>query len=195
MAYQMDMYPVQYDVEYPGSGRNRLTAFFRIILVIPIFLVLIMASAGLGYLGFGTALMIIFRKKYPRYWFDFQLELRRFSARLGAYIGMLRDEYPSTDEHQSVTLDIAYPDAGTQLNRFMPIIKWFLAIPHLLIVSVLWIVSLIVVLIGWLSILILGRFPRGMFDFVVGVNRWGERVNAYAFMLTTDRYPPFRFGP
>jgi hypothetical protein len=195
MVYTTDMYPVQLSVDYPEDGRNRLTALFRIILMIPIIIVVVMASAGAGNLTFATVLMILFRKKYPRWWFDFNLELRRLSARLNAYTSLLRDEYPSTDEEQAVHLEIAYPDAAGQLNRFMPLIKWLLAIPHYVILIILGICTFVVTLIGWLAILILGQYPRGLFEFVVGVARWGERVNAYAGMLVTDRYPPFRLSP
>jgi hypothetical protein len=195
MVYTTDMYPVQLSVDYPEDGRNRLTALFRIILMIPIIIVVVMASAGAGFLTFATVLMILFRKKYPRWWFDFNLELRRLSARLNAYTSYLRDEYPSTDEEQAVHLEIAYPDAEGQLNRFMPLIKWLLAIPHYVILIILGICTFVVTLIGWLAILILGQYPRGLFEFVVGVARWGERVNAYAGMLVTDRYPPFRLSP
>jgi hypothetical protein len=195
MVYTTDMYPVQLSVDYPEDGRNRLTALFRIILMIPIIIVVVMASAGAGNLTFATVLMILFRKKYPRWWFDFNLELRRLSARLNAYTSLLRDEYPSTDEEQAVHLEIAYPDAAGQLNRFMPLIKWLLAIPHYVILIILWICTFVVTLIAWFAILIVGRYPRGLFEFVVGVARWGERVNAYVFMLVTDRYPPFRLSP
>jgi hypothetical protein len=195
MVYTTDMYPVQLSVDYPEDGRNRLTALFRIILMIPIIIVVVMASAGAGNLTFATVLMILFRKKYPRWWFDFNLELRRLSARLNAYTSLLRDEYPSTDEEQAVHLEIAYPDAEGQLNRFMPLIKWLLAIPHYVILIILWICTFVVTLIAWFAILIVGRYPRGLFEFVVGVARWGERVNAYVFMLVTDRYPPFRLSP
>ncbi len=194
MVYTTDMYPVQLSVDYPEDGRNRLTALFRIILMIPIIIIVAMASAGAGYLSLATVPMILFRKKYPRWWFDFMLEIRRFSARVNAYTSLLRDEYPSTDEHQAVHLEIAYPDAGGQLNRFMPLIKWLLAIPHYVVLIILWICALVVTLIAWFAILIVGRYPRALFDFVVGTARWGERVNAYAFLLTTDKYPPFRLG-
>jgi hypothetical protein len=193
--YEADMYPVQLDVEYPEEPRNRLTTFFRLILMIPIVIMAILVSWSAGLLSLATLLMILFRKKYPRWWFDFNLELRRLSARLNAYTSYLRDEYPSTDEEQAVHLEIAYPDAAGQLNRFMPLIKWLLAIPHYVILIILWICTFVVTLIAWFAILIVGRYPRGLFEFVVGVARWGERVNAYVFMLVTDRYPPFRLSP
>ena len=228
MAYNMDMYPVQFDVEYPES-RNRLTALVRLILVIPIAVIIALVSpsafdatqgiqadpacravcegvaalpvteaiegvyVGLG-LYIAIALMILFRKKYPRWWFNWNLELARFAARIAAYIFLLRDEYPSTDEEQAVSLDIAYPDAE-QLNRVMPFIKWLLAIPHFIVLFLLGILAFFVTIIAWFAILIVGRYPRGLFNFTVGLMRWGNRVFAYAALLTTDRYPPFRFGP
>ena len=193
MVYNTDMYPVQFDVEYPEEGRNRLTTLFRLILIIPALVVITLAIYGVGFLTLATALMILFRKKYPRQWFDFQLAIARLSARLNAYTGLLRDEYPSTDEQQAVTLDIAYPDSE-QLNRIMPLIKWLLAIPHYMVLFVLGIIAMIVTIIAWFAILIVGRFPRGIFNFSVGVSRWSVRVSAYAYMLTTDRYPPFRLS-
>jgi hypothetical protein len=193
MVYSTDMYPVQFDVEYPEEGRNRLTTLFRLILMIPALVVITLAIYGVGFLTLATALMILFRKKYPRQWFDFQLAIARLSARLNAYTCLLRDEYPSTDEQQAVTLDIAYPDSE-QLNRIMPLIKWLLAIPHYMVLFVLGIIAMIVTIIAWFAILIVGRFPRGIFNFSVGVSRWSVRVSAYAYMLTTDRYPPFRLS-
>ncbi len=189
--YDSDMYPVQLDIDYPDEPRNRVTTLFRPILMIPI---LVLAAVLGSAMVLPVVFMVLFRKKYPRWWFDFNLELRRFNARLGAYILLLRDEYPSTDEEQAVSLEIAYPDAGGQLNRVMPIFKWILAIPHYIVLAVLGIVTLVVAVIAWFSILIVGRYPRGLFEFTLGVLRWGERVTAYAFLMTTDRYPPFRLG-
>ena len=206
---QDNAYPVQFNVDYPDGPRNRLTALVRIILVIPILIVVALVS---GYSSSGnltvdqatsplvvggvvwsaTILMLLFRRKYPRWWFDWNLELQRFSARVGAYLGLLRDEYPSTDEEQSVHLDIPYPAAEKDLNRFLPLVKWLLAIPHYIVLIILGLIEFIITIIAWLAILILGRYPKGMFDFVVGVSRWGYRVAAYAFLLSTDRYPPFR---
>ena len=215
MVYNADMYPVQFDVEYQEEGRNRLTALVRIILAIPIMIVIGLISASFVNIGdpdpnwdrgdtsaliaasglwLATMLMIVFRAKYPRWWFDWNLEVSRFSARVGAYLFLLRDEYPSTDEHQAVTLDIAYPDVQEQLNRVLPLFKWLLAIPHYIVLAILGIVSLFVALFAWVAILITGRYPVWMFNYIVGVFRWGIRVIAYAFLLTTDRYPPFRFS-
>ena len=207
--YSDDMYPVQFSVDYPEEPRNRLSALVRIILAIPIIVILTLIGRYLnidnigqfstllvagGGLWVATVLMILFRHKYPRWWFDWGLEVQRFSARVGAYVFLLRDEYPSTDEEQAVHLDIAFPDVEGQLNRFMPLVKWLLAIPHYIILIVLGLVVCILTVIAWFAILIVGRYPRAMFDFVVGVDRWVYRVTAYVFLLTTDRYPPFRLS-
>ena len=208
---QGDRYPVQFSVDYPDGARDRLSALFRIILAIPIVVVLSLVSgytmsgeleidealsplfAG-GVVWTALLLMLLFRRKYPRWWFDWNLELQRFGARVGAYIFLLRDEYPSTDEEQAVHLNIPYPNAQEDLNRFLPIIKWLLAIPHYVALIVLGVIALVLTVIAWLAILITGRYPTEIFSFVVGVGRWGYRVTAYAFLLTTDRYPPFRLG-
>jgi hypothetical protein len=200
-------YPVQLSIDYQESS-NRLSVLLRIILVIPIMVVLGAVSGTIltgdrdldqalaplfvgGWLFLGPLLMILFRKKYPKWWFDWNLALTRFETRVAAFLLLLRDEYPSTDEEQSVHLNIEYPNAETDLNRFLPIIKWILAIPHYIVLIVLGILAVLVTILAWLLILILGRYPRGMFDFVVGVNRYGLRVGAYMWLLTTDRYPPF----
>jgi hypothetical protein len=152
------------------------------------------AGAG-GLLFFGPLLMILFRQKYPRWWFDWNLELQRFGNRVTAYLALMDDRYPATDEQQSVRLVYPYPDAVQDLNRWLPLVKWFLAIPHYLVLAFLEIAAVVVVFIAWFAILFTGRYPRGMFDFVAGVIRWHNRVIAYAFVLVTDRYPPFRLSP
>jgi len=192
-------YPVKFNVDYPDSPRNRLTALFRIILVIPIIIVLWQVSGGSaaagGILVLSPLLMILFRRKYPRWWFDWNLALLKFSARVAAYLLLMRDEYPSTDEEQSVHLEFPYPDVEAELNRWLPLVKWLLAVPHYIILFFLGIAAIIAVVISGLSILFTGRYPVGLFNFVVGTLRWEFRVLAYAFLLVTDRYPPFRLGP
>jgi hypothetical protein len=205
-------YPVQLDVEYPERALNRLSTAFRIFTIIPIAIVLgavsgetfswyggngarvVIATAG-GVVFAGPLLMILFREKYPRWWFDWNLELTRFSTRVALYAALLDDRYPSTDEAQSLRLDIPYPDARTDLNRWLPLVKWFLAIPHYIVLAFLGLAAFVSVVIAWFAILFTGRYPRGLFDFVVGVGRWGVRVSSYAFLLATDRYPPFSLSP
>jgi hypothetical protein len=151
------------------------------------------AGAG-GLLFLGPLVMILFRQKYPRWWFDWNRELMRFSNRVGVYIALMDDHYPSTDEHQNVALDFEYPDAKEGLNRWLPLVKWFLAIPHYILLAFLWIAALVAVIIAWFAILFTGRYPRGLFEFVLGVFRWTNRVVAYAFVLVTDQYPPFQLS-
>ncbi len=203
-------YPVQFSVDYPDRALDRLTTFFRIFVAIPIAIVLGAVSGGTwqstssgrtavvaagGLLFFGPLLMILFRQKYPRWWFDWNLELQRFGNRVGTYLALMDDRYPSTTDHQSVHLDYAYPDAASELNRWLPLVKWFLAIPHYIVLAFLDIAAVVAVIIVWFAILFTGHYPRGMFDFVEGVFRWHNRVIAYAFVLVTDQYPPFRLSP
>jgi hypothetical protein len=139
--------------------------------------------------------MILFRQKYPRWWFDWNRELLRFSNRIGVYLALMDDRCPSTDEEQAVDLDFPYPDAKTELNRWLPLVKWLLAIPHYIVLAFLFLAAIVSVVIAWFAILFTGRYPRGLFDYLVGVGRWTNRVVAYAFTLVTDRYPPFRLAP
>jgi hypothetical protein len=206
-------YPVQFSIDYPDRPLDRVTTAFRIFAIIPIAVVLetisgggswqssyghstttVAAGAG-GLLFLGPLLMILFRQKYPRWWFDWNLELQRFSNRVGAYLVLMDDQYPSTDDHQSVHLDYPYPDAARDLNRWLPLVKWLLAIPHYIVLFFLNIAAIVVVIAAWFAILFTGLYPRGMFDFVQGVIRWNNRVIGYAATLVTDEYPPFRLAP
>ncbi len=203
-------YAVRFDVDVPDGPRNRVTAAFRIFVAIPILMVLGavgggsiaagasdsrgVAAAG-GILFFGPLLMILFRQKYPRWWFDWNLELSRFSNRVAAYLLLLRDEYPATDAQQAVHLDIDYPDVPRDLNRWLPLVKWFLVIPHLVVLFFLSIAAFFAAIFAWFAILFTGRYPAGLFNFAVGVMRWHNRVAGYALVLVTDRYPPFALNP
>jgi Domain of unknown function (DUF4389) len=197
-------YPVQFSVEYPDRDLNRWKTAFRLILAIPILVVAAvlgvwggahsLAIAG-GVLFLPALLLIVFRRKYPRWWFDWNLELLRFENRIYAYLALMDDRYPSTYERQAVTLEFPYPDAERDLNRWLPLVKWFLAIPHYIVLFFLWVAAVFVIIFAWFAILFTGRYPRGLFDYVLGVLRWGNRVAAYAFVLVTDRYPPFRLSP
>ena len=199
-------YPASLMIDYPEK-LNRLTTFFRIFTIIPIFIILVLLTSsthestssqgwrfvhnGGGISFLPTLLMILFRKKYPRWWFDWNLSLTKFAIRVFSYLLFLRDEYPSTDEEQSVHIEIPYPDVPKDLNRWLPLVKWLLAIPHYVVLACLAIAAIVCVVIAWFAILFTGHYPRGLFDFVAGVYRWGLRVAAYAFLLTTDRYPLF----
>jgi hypothetical protein len=208
-------YPVRLAIAYPDRELNRVTTFFRLFTVIPIAIVLAAIGGSFAVSGYandsGTMvtsgatfggllvlpplLMIVFRRKYPRWWYDWNLELSRFSMRVGAYFQLLDDTYPSTDEQQSVWLELDYPDAQRDINQIMPLVKWLLAIPHFIVLLFLGVAAFFVLIYAWFAILFTGRYPRGAFDFIVGVNRWYMRVMGYAFLMLTDRYPPFSLDP
>jgi len=208
MAAQPPEFPMTIDVEYPERELNRFTTAFRLFAAIPILIILALVSgAGSGIKAHAvqlfqsgglvvlpTILMLVFRQKYPRWWFDWNLALMRFNTRVVAYLALLRDEYPSTDEEQFVHLAIPYPDAMHELNRWLPLVKWFLAIPHYVVLVFLFAASVCCVVVAWFAIVFTGRYPRSLFEFLVGVLRWSLRVTAYAFLLSTDRYPPFQLS-
>ncbi len=202
-------YPVRFRVDVPDAPRDRLTTAFRIFVAIPIAIVLGLVSGGTfgadngssrgfaaagGLVVLAPVVMILFRQKYPRWWFDWNLQLLRFTNRVSAYVLLLRDDYPSTDAEQAVHLDIDYPDVPRDLNRWLPLVKWLLAIPHYIVLFFLSIAAIVAAIVAWFSILFTGSYPPGLFDFVVGVMRWHNRVAGYAFVLATDRYPPFRLS-
>jgi Domain of unknown function (DUF4389) len=207
-------YSARLEIDYPDR-LDRVTTAFRVFMIIPIAIVLSLVSAAAtstttiyasgeiikkttstgggiaGGLFAATALMILFRQRYPRWWFDFALAFNRFGTRVGAYLALLTDRYPSTEDEQAVHLDLDYPDAQVGLNRWLPLVKWILALPHYVVLLFLGVGAVVAVVIAWFAILFTGRYPRGLFDYVVGVGRWGLRVQAYAFLLLTDAYPPF----
>jgi hypothetical protein len=198
-------YPVQFAVNYPDRALNRLTTALRVVVAIPILVVLESVSGGhfsaragnvVTYgagatLFLGPLLMIVFRRKYPRWWFDWNLELQRFGNRVLVFLALMDDRYPSTDDRQSVHLDYQYPDAAEDLNRWLPLVKWLLVIPHFVVLVFLWVAAMVAVVAAWFAIVFTGRYPRGIFAFVEGVLRWTQRVLGYAFLLVTDKYPPF----
>src|SRR5205823_3302635 len=196
-------YPVQFDVDFPERKLDRLRTALRLIAAIPIVIVLSLLSGptinddnritlviGGATVFLPLVLMLVFRQKYPRWWFDWNLNLLRFSNRVAAYLALLDDRYPSTDDEQAVHLDFPYPDTH-QMNRWLPLVKWLLAIPHYVVLFFLWIGALVSIVIAWFAILFTGTYPRSLFNYVVGVLRWNNRVMAYAFTLVTDQYPPF----
>ncbi|MBY5162731.1 DUF4389 domain-containing protein [Salsipaludibacter albus] len=219
MTTSTDRYPARLAVDYP-ERLDRVTTFFRLLWAIPILVILALLSAGsdttvvwlqesgewisetsqtgggvMAGLAVATALMIVVRQRYPRWWFDFAREFTRFATRIGAYLALLTDRYPATEDEQAVHLELDYPtDVEHDLNRWLPLVKWILVIPHVVVLAVLAIGAVLAVLVAWVAILFTGRYPRALFDYVVGVFRWGLRVQAYATLLLTDRYPPFRLA-
>jgi hypothetical protein len=205
-------YPLTFSVDYPDRNLNRLTSAFRVFTIIPIAILAASveggtfgaqaggqgvryAGGGIGVLFVPVLLMLLFRKKYPRWWYDWNLQLTRFTNRVGVYFALMDDRYPSTDEEQSVRLDFPYPNAEHELSRGLPLVKWLLAIPHYIILFFLTIAAVLAAIMAWFAILVTGRYPRGLFDYIEGVIRWHNRVAAYALLLITDRYPPFSLQP
>ncbi len=205
-------YPATLTIDYPDRMLNRLTSFFRIFVAIPVAIILGLLGSGAYTLGVHSqfwrsclttagllflplVLMILFRKKYPKWWFDWNLALTKFSYRVASYVLLLRDEYPSTDEEQAVHLGLVYPNVQTELGRGWPLIKWFLAIPHYIVLFFLFIAMVVMSIVAWFAILFTGRYPKGIFEFTVGVLRWALRVSAYALLLVTDKYPAFSLEP
>lgn len=204
-------HPVQFSIDYPERPLNRLTSALRIFTAIPILIVLAtiggftarydasgsartFAAGGTGLLALPPLLLILFRQRYPRWWFDWNQQLLRFSNRVGVYLALMDDRYPSTEEQQAVHLDFDYPDAARELNRWLPLVKWLLAIPHYVVLFFLYVGAFFAVIGAWFAILFTGRYPRGLFDYLEGVGRWHNRVVAYALILVTDVYPPFRLS-
>ena len=187
----MKQYPVNLKIEYSEKS-NKSTALFRLVLIIPIILILAIISSYAEALSLAVGLLILFREKYPKWWFDWNVGITKFTYRIVAYGLLMRDEYPSTDDEQAVKVDIPYPDVKKDLNRWMPLVKWILAIPHIIVLIFIFIAVVFCSVFAWFAILLTGRYPKVIFDFVEGFLRWSLRVNAYMLLLTTDEYPPFR---
>ena len=208
MSSSADPQAARLTIDYPDRDLDRVSTALRLVYAIPVMIVLGVVAGGVagdtagetggrigafggGVLVLPVLLMIVFRNKYPRWWFDFNLQLARFSTRVLSYLALMSDRYPSTDDEQSVHLDLDYPNVSEDLNRWLPLVKWLLAVPHYVALLFLGAAAVIGVVIAWFSVLFTGRYPRAIFGFVEGVLRWALRVEAYAFLLVTDRYPPF----
>ncbi len=208
MSSSADAHAARLTIDYPDRDLDRVSTALRLVYAIPVMIVLGVVAGGVagdtagetggrigafggGLLVLPVLLMIVFRNKYPRWWFDFNLQLARFSTRVLSYLALMSDRYPSTDDEQSVHLDLDYPNVPEDLNRWLPLVKWLLAVPHYVALLFLGVAAAIGVVIAWFSVLFTGRYPRAIFGFVEGVLRWALRVEAYAFLLVTDRYPPF----
>jgi len=189
----MQEYPVNLKIDYPESS-DRLTALFRLILVIPIVIILGLISSYAEALSFAIAMMILFKEKYPKWWFDWNIGITKFAYRIAAYVFLMRDEYPATDNDQSVHLTVPYPDVKQDLKRWMPLVKWILVIPHIIVLVIIFFGVVLGIIFALFAILFTGKYPKGIFNFIEGFLRWTLRVSAFALLLTTDQYPPFRLS-
>lgn len=202
--------PTELSIDYPDRKLNRVKTFLRPILAIPILIILgglfgapFFWEQGMwhwkipalpAFVIGPTALMILFKQKYPSWWFDWNLNMTRFSTRVFSYMALLTDVYPSTDDPQGVDLKLYRPNPEEDLVRWMPYLKWFLAIPHYVVLFFLNTAGTMAIVLAWFSILFTGRYPKKLFNFVVEIYHWNLRVVSYAFLFITDNYPPFSFG-
>jgi hypothetical protein len=186
-------YPVTLDVPYPES-LSRWLIFVKWLLAIPHFAIIYVLSLVMSVLTFIAFFAILFTKKYPDSLFTFAVGIQRWTYNVYAYVGLLRDEYPpfSLDAGQyPVVFEAGAPG---DLSRWLIFVKWLLVIPNVIVYLFVAIAAIVVGFIAWFAILFTGKYPRGMFDFVVGSMRWGARMNAYC-NLWTDQYPPFSTKP
>jgi hypothetical protein len=188
-------YPVTFDVEYPERLSRWKVVFKPWLLALPAYFMLYIIGSAVQYIVPFAFFSILFRRRYPRWSFDFMLAFYRYQYRVIAYgVNLWRDDYPALEDPQAVRLDVQYPEPQT-LNRWLPLVKWLLAIPHYIVLLFLFFAGFAVLVIVWFAILFTARYPKGLFDFTVGINRWGLRVTAYAFLLMRDEYPPFSLSP
>jgi hypothetical protein len=189
MAPAESAHPVTFDIAYP-ERLNRWLILVKWLLAIPHLIIANLLDNVAQLLAFVAFFTILFTGKWPEGMFKFTVGCLRWQYNVYAYVLLLRDEYPpfSFDPGQyAVAFDVAYPE---KLNRWLVFVKWLLIIPNLivfLLVALAWAITLIV---AWFAILFTGRYPRGLFDFAVGVMRWSARLNAYVYLMT-DKYPPF----
>jgi hypothetical protein len=189
MATAASAYPVTFEVEYPEK-LSRWLIFVKWLLAFPHWLILGVFGYLVELTTFISWFAILFTGRYPKALFDLAVVYLRWSARTTAYVALLRDDYPpfgGGSPEYPVRFNVEYPE---KLSRLLIFVKWLLAIPHLVILALLGVVGFVVYVIAWFAILFTGRFPRSLFDFLVGIGRWSVRVNAYIYLLRDD-YPPF----
>lgn len=186
-------YPVTYSVEYPEE-LSRWLIFVKWLLAIPHLLILYALGVATGVVTFIAFFVILFTKRYPREFFDFVVNVNRWTENVYAYVFLLRDEYPPFSWQRgryAVTYEVAYPE---ELSRWLIFVKWLLAVPHYIVLFFLFIGQGLALLVAFFAILFTKRIPEELFRFVVGVDRYRVRVNAYVNLLR-DEYPPFSVQP
>ena len=178
--------------------RNRATTFFRPILIIPILIFVgtfSSSNSGATSISFTLAvpvlLALVFRNIYPSYIYGFNQSFLELQNRISLYALYLTDEFPSIEKSKYVTITLPEVRGGKALNRWLPLVKWLLAIPLYVVGVVYLAVTVIYTIIAWFNILFTGKYPKFAIDFVVGTVQFWNRVTGYAFILVTDEYPTF----
>ena len=182
-------YPLSFDIAYP-TKLSRLATLFRLVLAIPQLLIIYALGTVVGIITFIVWFAILFTRRYPKGLFELVVSFNRWSANVYAYMALLRDEYPpfSTDPGRyAVTYDVDYPE---KLSRWLIFIKWYLVLLHQIVLYFLGFVAILADIIAYFAILITGRFPRALFNYIVGVMRWNLRVSAYSSLMR-DEFPPY----
>jgi hypothetical protein len=184
-------YPARFDVEYP-ERLSRWKIFVKWLFAIPHFIIVYLLQIVGALMVFVAFFSILFTKRWPLMMFEFMVQIQRWTENVTVYaLTLQRDEYPPFSGEAGEYAVLFEIDNDESLSRWKIFVKWLLVIPHLIVLAFLAIAASVAVFIGFFAILFTARFPRGLFDFVVGVLRWTIRVNAYAGWLMTDRYPPF----
>jgi len=191
-------------VKIKHKDRNRTTVFWRGILAFPVIIFVATFTqatfAENDSWGFGTTgvivipalLAIVVRGKYPSYVLTFNHALVELSTRLAAYVLILNDKYPSIEANSKVAVLFPDVEGGKKLNRWLPLVKWFLAIPHYIVGAVYLVISLVVTFIAWIQTSITGKYPEWAGEIVLGTISYWNRVQGYMLLLVTDKYPTFR---
>jgi hypothetical protein len=191
---------VKTDIKIKHKDRNRTTVFWRGILAFPVIIFVATFNVGMGTSGIGAAgvivipalLAIVFRGKYPSYVLTFNHALIELSTRLAAYVLILNDKYPSIEGNSKVEVTFPDVDGGSKLHRGLPLVKWFLAIPHYIVGAVYLVISLGATLIAWVQTSITGRYPEWAGEIVLGTISYWNRVQGYMLLLVSDKYPSFK---
>jgi hypothetical protein len=186
-------YPIRYDVAYP-EHLSRWLIFVKWLLALPHYIIVYFLALAWELVTFIAFFAILFTRKYPEGLFKFSVGVQRWSVNVNAYVGLRRDEYPpfSMDAGKyPVTYEVDYPG---EMSRWLIFVKWLLIIPNVIVLLLFAIVALVLSIVAFFAILFTGKFPRSLFDFIVGVSRWSERASGYASFFT-DKYPPFSTSP
>jgi hypothetical protein len=186
------MYPVTYEADFPGAGRNRLTTFFRYIVAIPWLIVVGLYGIGAYIAAIIAWFAIVFTGEYPRGLYDFNAKFVRLSARAGAFLDLATDEYPPFhgDPDDSYPVRVGVPEPLPVYDRLKTGLRFIFGIPVYLLGVVQGLIAAVIAFIGWFAILFTGQLSEGLFDPLRSALAYQTRASAY-FLLLTEDYPPF----